>query len=87
MSPPDAEFEVRSSGSVEVGLDGEACLLTPPLRFTSLPGALRVRLPPHATGVSPGGCRSGADPRNVAGLLRIAVGKPGLDHPTRPVTK
>jgi diacylglycerol kinase family enzyme len=36
------EFEVRSSNPMEVGLDGEALLLDPPLRFASLPGALRV---------------------------------------------
>ena len=42
------EFEVRSSGPVEVGLDGEALVLEPPLRFESLPGALRVRLPSGA---------------------------------------
>ena len=31
------EFEVRSGGPVEVGLDGEALVLDPPLRFASLP--------------------------------------------------
>ena len=38
------EFEVRSGSPVAVGLDGEALTLEPPLRFVSLPGALRVRL-------------------------------------------
>ena len=37
------EFEVRASSPVAVGLDGEALMLEPPLRFVSLPGALRVR--------------------------------------------
>ena len=40
-----ADFEVRSTAPVPVGLDGEALILDPPLRFASLPGALRVRLP------------------------------------------
>ena len=38
-------FEVGSDAPVEVGIDGEALLLDPPLVFESLPGALRVRLP------------------------------------------
>jgi diacylglycerol kinase family enzyme len=40
-----ARFEVDSGGPVEVGVDGEALTLTPPLRFTIHPGALRIRLP------------------------------------------
>jgi diacylglycerol kinase family enzyme len=39
------DFELRSAAPVPVGIDGEALILTPPLRFTSLPGVLRVRLP------------------------------------------
>jgi diacylglycerol kinase family enzyme len=45
-------FEVRSGAPVEVGIDGEALLLEPPLVFESLPGALRVRLPRRAAGPS-----------------------------------
>ena len=41
-------FEVGSAAPVEVGIDGEALLLDPPLVFESLPGALRVRLPRRA---------------------------------------
>lgn len=41
-----AELEVRSSSQVAAGIDGESCLLTPPLRFRSLPQALRLRVPP-----------------------------------------
>ena len=40
-----SEFEVRSAGPVEVGIDGEALTLQPPLRFVIRPGALTVRLP------------------------------------------
>jgi diacylglycerol kinase family enzyme len=40
-----AEFEVTSGGPVEVGVDGEALTLEPPLRFTIRPGALTIRLP------------------------------------------
>jgi len=38
-------FEVDSSGPVDIGIDGEALRMDPPLIFESLPGALRVRLP------------------------------------------
>jgi diacylglycerol kinase family enzyme len=70
------EFEVRATGPVAVGLDGEALMLTPPLRFVSLPGALRVRVPRHATGVSPAGGAVMLTRRNVWALVRIAAGKP-----------
>jgi len=38
-------FEVNSGGPVDIGIDGEALRMDPPLVFESLPGALRVRLP------------------------------------------
>jgi diacylglycerol kinase family enzyme len=41
-------FEVASGAPVEIGIDGEALLLDPPLVFESMPGALRVRLPRRA---------------------------------------
>ena len=37
------EFQVSSGGPVDVGLDGEAVTLEPPLVFESMPSALRVR--------------------------------------------
>jgi diacylglycerol kinase family enzyme len=46
-------FEVRSGGPVEVGVDGEALTMDPPLAFVTRPGALRVRVPRHAPGLSP----------------------------------
>ena len=70
------EFEVRASAPVAVGLDGEALVLAPPLRFVSLPGALRVRVPRHATGVSPAGGAVTLTRRNLWALMRIAAGKP-----------
>ncbi len=38
-------FEVDSGATIDVGLDGEAIRLEPPLRFESLPAALRIRTP------------------------------------------
>jgi diacylglycerol kinase family enzyme len=46
-------FEVRSDGPVPAGVDGEALLLDPPLRFTIRPGALRVRIAAQHPGASP----------------------------------
>jgi diacylglycerol kinase family enzyme len=70
------EFEVRASAPVAVGLDGEALMLAPPLRFVSLPGALRVRVPRHASGVSPAANAVTLTRRNLWALMRIAAGKP-----------
>ena len=70
------EFEVHSATPVEVGLDGEALLLVPPLRFVSLPGALLVRLPRHAPGVSPAAAAVTLTRRNLRTLVRIAAGRP-----------
>ena len=38
-------FEIRSAAAMEIGVDGEALTMASPVRFTSCPGALRVRLP------------------------------------------
>jgi diacylglycerol kinase family enzyme len=70
------EFEIHASEPVAVGLDGEALRLAPPLKFVSLPGALRVRVPRHASGVSPAGVAVPLTRRNLSALLQIAAGKP-----------
>jgi diacylglycerol kinase family enzyme len=44
-----AEFRVGSGGPVEIGIDGEALTMDPPLVFITRPGALRVRVPRHVT--------------------------------------
>ncbi|HWY90076.1 MAG TPA: diacylglycerol kinase family protein [Solirubrobacteraceae bacterium] len=74
LSWSTSEFEVRSSGPVEVGLDGEAVRLQPPLRFTSLPGALRVRLP-RGVGLAPAARAAALTTDNLAALLRVAAGR------------
>ena len=70
------DFEVRAGAPVAVGLDGEALVLAPPLRFVSLPGALRIRVPRRASGVSPAGGAVTLTRRNLWALVRIAAGKP-----------
>ncbi|HET9117545.1 MAG TPA: diacylglycerol kinase family protein [Pseudonocardiaceae bacterium] len=46
-------FTVDSGGPIDLGIDGETLRMTPPLAFTIRPGALRIRLPQHALGLSP----------------------------------
>jgi diacylglycerol kinase family enzyme len=46
-------FEVRSERPVPAGIDGEAVVLDPPLRFRTRPAALRVRIASAHPGVSP----------------------------------
>jgi diacylglycerol kinase family enzyme len=46
-------FEVDSSDAVDAGVDGESLRISAPLRFTIRPGVLRIRLPQHASGLSP----------------------------------
>jgi diacylglycerol kinase family enzyme len=74
-SPND--FEVRSTAPVPVGLDGEALVLNPPLRFTSLPGVLRVRLPRQGTAreVRRNAAVTQGD---FTALVRILSGRPGV---------
>ncbi|MHB1595140.1 MAG: diacylglycerol/lipid kinase family protein [Streptosporangiaceae bacterium] len=48
-------FVVESAGPVEVGADGEALVLRPPLVFRARPAALRVWLPRSAVRLSPAG--------------------------------
>ena len=55
-----SEFEVRSAEPVEVGVDGEALTLQPPLRFVIRPGALTVRLPRVPPGDRPPRAPSGS---------------------------
>jgi diacylglycerol kinase family enzyme len=70
------EFEIRGTAPVAVGLDGEALVLVPPLRFVSLPSALRVRVPRHSAGVSPAWGSVPLTRRNLGALFRIAAGRP-----------
>ncbi|HEX4116632.1 MAG TPA: diacylglycerol kinase family protein [Solirubrobacteraceae bacterium] len=74
MSWSAPEFDVRSSGPVEVGLDGEALVLEAPLHFASLPGALRVRLPRDA-GSSPAARAVALTSENLGALVRVAAGR------------
>ena len=62
-------FEVDADRPVPAGIDGEALILDPPLRFEIRPGVLRVRISPRHPGASP----SAQAPEGVrAGLVELA---------------
>ncbi len=71
-------FQIDSDRPVEIGIDGESLTIDPPLVFETMPAALRIRLPRHASGRSPAARRiSGSTPGR---LWRIAVsGDPGVE--------
>jgi hypothetical protein len=46
-------YEVDARAPVSAGVDGEAVVLTPPLRFRIRPAALRCRVARHHPGASP----------------------------------
>ena len=68
-------FQVDADEAVPVGVDGEALVLDPPLRFEVLPGALRVRIPGHAPGSSPARRAVRLTGANLARLWRLALGR------------
>ena len=74
-------FEVGSGAHVQIGVDGEALVVHPPVVFESRPGALRVRLPRHALCVLPAAraarVLSGS---TLAELGRVAAGRTGSDR-------
>jgi diacylglycerol kinase family enzyme len=46
-------LEIEAVEQVSAGIDGEAVTLLPPLRFTTRPAAVRVRISSHHPGFSP----------------------------------
>ena len=72
----DDRFVLQSAQPVEIGIDGEAMLLDPPLEFRTLPGALRVRIPRHAPGYSPAAAAPPKGWAAVTALLQTAAGRP-----------
>jgi len=75
-------FEVDAERTVPAGVDGEALLLEPPLRFRILPGVLRVRIAPQHPGASPSAMAPEGLRAGVAELVRLALGRP--ERPARP---
>ena len=77
----DTAFELRSGQPVEIGIDGEALLLDPPIRFRTVPGALRVRIPAHAPGYSPAAAVPTPGWSTITALLQTATGRPVAIEP------
>ena len=69
-----ATFEVGSDGQVAAGIDGEAAMLAPPLRFEIMPLALRVRIARAHPGASPSAAMPDGAWDTARALVRIAAG-------------
>ena len=81
-------FDVDSGGAIDAGIDGEAVRLGPLLHFTIRPAELRIRLPLHASGLSPAArdLRARATLRSrVTGP--IGAGPQAVHRPHGPVDK
>jgi diacylglycerol kinase family enzyme len=79
------QFEVDSDHPIDVGVDGEALTLDPPLRFQSVPGALRIRIPANAPGYSPSATAVRFTSRHdLTNLLRVVAGEQPLLPDTEP---
>jgi hypothetical protein len=75
----DETFEVRCEGTVAAGIDGEATMLDPPLRFRSIPGVLRVRIAPQHPGASPSAIIPDSPWETIGRLARLAFARSGSD--------
>jgi diacylglycerol kinase family enzyme len=80
-------FEVDADRPVPAGIDGEALMLDPPLRFRIRPRVLRVRVARKHPGASPSALAPEGLSAGVLELLRIARGghkSPATSRPRRP---
>ena len=80
-------FEVDADRPVPAGIDGEALVLDPPLRFHIRPAVLRVRIARKHPGASPSAQAPEGVRAGLVELARIAFGrdqKPATSTPRRP---
>jgi diacylglycerol kinase family enzyme len=68
-------FEMGSRRNVSAGIDGEAVQLVPPLRFRTLPAALRVRIAPRHPGASPSASMPAGGLSAIRELGCVALGR------------
>jgi hypothetical protein len=68
-------FEVASTRPVPLGIDGEAVVLDPPVRFRTRPGTLRVRISPRHPGASPSAMQPDRFVDGLGALVAIASGR------------
>jgi diacylglycerol kinase family enzyme len=69
------EFTVHSEDPVAAGIDGEACVLEPPLVFTIKPAALTVRIARTHPGASPSAAIPSGLLRGILSLVLIVAGQ------------
>ena len=68
-------FQVDSTQRVPLGIDGEAVVLEPPIRFRIRPGVLRVRIAPQHPGASPSAMQPDRAGDGFRVLAAIAAGR------------
>jgi diacylglycerol kinase family enzyme len=73
------EFEVSSTRPVPLGLDGEAVVLDPPVRFRIRPQVLRVRIARQHPGASPSAMEPAGVGAGLRALVALALGRPVPD--------
>ena len=64
-------FEIRSDSPIEIGIDGEATTIDPPLQFRIMASSLRVRIPHQAPGYSPAAARLRANQSTIQRLVDV----------------
>jgi diacylglycerol kinase family enzyme len=69
-------FRIDANAPVEIGIDGEAMLLDPPLIFETVPGALRIRIAKNAPGMAPAAASAQLTTSTLAALVLTACGRP-----------
>jgi diacylglycerol kinase family enzyme len=75
-------FEVDAGQPVPAGVDGEALVLDPPLRFRIRPGVLRVRIARKHPGASPSAMAPEGIRADARELARVALGHHQRPAPT-----
>jgi hypothetical protein len=70
----DRRFRIDAQDPVPAGIDGEAVVLDPPLRFRVLAGVLRVRIAAAHPGASPSAAIPDWPWQALVELTRIALG-------------
>ena len=73
-------MEITSTQPIPVGVDGEALVLDPPLRFVIRPAVLRVRIAPQHPGASPTAGAAGSFIDFLRQLFAVAVGRAPPDE-------
>jgi diacylglycerol kinase family enzyme len=68
-------FQIDSAQPVPLGIDGEAVVLDPPVRFRIRPRALRVRIAPQHPGASPSAMQPDHIGDGIRVLTTIAAGR------------